>query len=116
MKEPSVETDDSMKPKKSPVESKYQSLVWEKRILIGAFVMGVLGTLLFIISFSTEFWIFVKLESPQKRIDEKRGGSYQKTGHYHGLWRICREELWQLKKNISNETTPGGWMDGLISG
>lgn len=67
----------------------------EWRILVSIFVVGLFGTLTFIIAFSTEYWVWVDLKEPQKKNDYERGqGYYLKTGHYHGLWRFCRREIW----------------------
>ena len=88
-----------------------RELQLENRILMGAFVCGLLATLFFLVSFSSEFWVHVTLNSPEKKYDKDRG-SFNKTGHYHGLWRFCRNELWPRKDN-PNETEPCeflGWV------
>lgn len=79
-----------------------KKLEWERRFLLAAFASGVLASFLFILSFSTEFWVHVELSRPQARVDER--GSYFKLGHYHGLWKICREELWPDKETGLNST------------
>ncbi len=83
-------------------KEKDPALVWEPRILHAAFATGVLATLLFLIAYSSEYWVLVSLKETQQRADER--GEFLKTGHYHGLWRICREEQWYINKTASNNT------------
>lgn len=77
--------------------------VWEKRILIASFVTGVVATLLFLVAYCSEYWVYVVLATPQERSEAGRG-DFLKVGHYHGLWRICRQEYWYLNKTSSNDT------------
>lgn len=81
---------------------KKDPLVWEMRILYAAFATGVIATLLFFVAYSSEYWVYVSLKEPQQRSDER--GEFLKVGHYHGLWRICRQEYWYLNKTQSNDT------------
>ena len=52
------------------LEMKYRSLVCEKRMMFVMFLLTLLGTLLFIISFSTPYWIYVSLSKLQERLVE----------------------------------------------
>jgi len=80
-------------PSVSRKESKdEQKLIWEGRVLYGGFGLGLFATLLLLISVSTDHWVDVKFPYSTPRNDTGRGGEFYKTGHYHGLWRICREE------------------------
>jgi len=73
---------------------KEQLLALEYRVLRVAFVLGIIAALLFIISFSTEFWVWVKFPTLELRNDTNREPlPFYKTGHYHGLWKICRQEF-----------------------
>jgi len=67
------------------------ALKWEQRVLRAAFASGIIGSLLFLASFSSEYWVWVKFPNSQFRNDTGRQ-MYYKTGHYHGLWKICRQE------------------------
>jgi len=65
---------------------------WEKRCLCAFFVVGLLATVILLVSVSTDFWVAVTLAHSQYRNDTERNDDFYKTGHYHGLWRICRQE------------------------
>lgn len=98
-------TPESRQEKKNLMKMKLdRELQLENRILVGAFACGLLATLFFLVSFSSEFWVHVTLKSPEKKFDKDRG-HFNKTGHYHGLWRFCRNEIWPRKDN-PNETEP----------
>jgi ABC-type glycerol-3-phosphate transport system permease component len=66
--------------------------VWMQRVLYAAFGLGLLATLLLLIAICTDFWVQVTYAHSEHRTDAERGGNFYKTGHYHGLWRICRQE------------------------
>lgn len=84
---------------------KARLLTFERRLLLTAFGCGLLATFLFIVSFSSEFWVYVELQTPQSRNETR--GEFLKTGHYHGLWKICRQELWyETHRKLANETKP----------
>lgn len=94
-----------MSTRKKIEEKKTRLLLWEKRLLLTAFGCGVLASVLFLVSYSSEFWVFVVLRHPQQRNDTR--GEFLKTGHYHGLWKICRQELWyKSDRKLANETEP----------
>lgn len=76
---------------------------WETRILAASFAVGVVATLLFLVAYSSEYWVYVILARPQERSEANRG-EFLKVGHYHGLWRICRQEYWHHNKTASNDT------------
>lgn len=77
--------------------------VLERRVLIASVAMGVVATLLFLVAYSSEYWVYVVLSKPQERSEANRG-EFLKIGHYHGLWRICRQEYWYYNKTASNST------------
>lgn len=79
-------------------------LVVEQRLILVAFAVGLLATVIFIVAFSSEHWVHVTLQSLQQRNDSR--GVFLKQAHYHGLWRICREEFWYKNRTTSNETYP----------
>jgi ABC-type glycerol-3-phosphate transport system permease component len=78
--------------KLSKKEKNENKLLWERRVLYGAFGLGLFASFLLLIAVSTEHWVNVKFPYSTLRNDTGRGGEFYKTGHYHGLWRICREE------------------------
>ncbi|ESO01189.1 hypothetical protein HELRODRAFT_175217 [Helobdella robusta] len=86
-------TNSSIRKQSQSAENKYKALMIEKRILIAAFIIGLLASLVFLICFSTKYWIIVNFKTPKPRIDER--GEHLKVGHYHGLWTFCRIELWK---------------------
>lgn len=69
-----------------------KSLQWERRLLYATFGVGLFGSLLLLIAISTNSWVTVTFPYSTLRNDSGRGGEFYKTGHYHGLWRICRQE------------------------
>ncbi|ESN94107.1 hypothetical protein HELRODRAFT_180276 [Helobdella robusta] len=81
-----------------------QQIQRESQILQAAFACGVVGSVLFLISYSSEYWVFVTLGKTEQKEDTERGGKYLKTGHYHGLWRFCRNEIWPGEGNQSTPT------------
>lgn len=83
-------------------KGKMDMMVWETRILYAAFATGIVATILFLVAYSSEYWVLVSLKEPQPRMDER--GEFLKVGHYHGLWRICRQEYWHFNKTRSNDT------------
>ena len=60
--------------------------------MYAAFVGGLLATVILLIAVSTDYWVTVELAYSQYRNDTGRDSEFYKTGHYHGLWRICRQE------------------------
>lgn len=77
--------------------------VLERRILLASIAIGVVATLLFLVAYSSEFWVHVSLTKLQEKNEPGRG-EFLKAGHYHGLWRFCRQEYWYRNKTASNET------------
>lgn len=73
-------------------EKNESKLKWEARVMYGAFGLGLLASLLLLIAISTSYWVTVEFPYSTLRNDTGRGGEFYKTGHYHGLWRICRQE------------------------
>jgi hypothetical protein len=70
-----------------------KKLEWENRILKATFGLGLLATLLLLIAISTSQWVTVKYQYSVLYNETRIGrGEFYKTGHYHGLWRICRQE------------------------
>ena len=61
--------------------------------MYAAFIVGLLATVILLIAVSTDYWVTVTLTYSQYRNDSERDGEFYKTGHYHGLWRICRQEF-----------------------
>jgi len=74
-----------------------------QRVMWAAFGIGLFTSLLLLIAISTDFWVTVTFETSERRYEESRGGEFYKTGHYHGLWRICRQEF-TIINNSTNET------------
>ena len=58
---------DSSKGRLELLETKYRSLVCEKRLMLVMFLVTLLATLLFVISFSTPYWLWIALSKPQTR-------------------------------------------------
>jgi len=83
-----VETKAEMASKRS----KRSRGLWEKRIMYLSFIAGLLATFILLVAVSTDYWVTVTLARSQYRNDTDRDGEFYKTGHYHGLWRICRQE------------------------
>jgi hypothetical protein len=74
-------------------EKDERKFLWEDRILRAAFVAGLLATLLLLIAISTSKWVTVEYQHSVLYNHTNIGrGEFFKTGHYHGLWRICRQE------------------------
>jgi len=70
-------------------ELTWQGLSTEKRVLYGAFLATIIGTVIMLISVSTDHWVELKIPSGYYR--NATGGYVQ--GHHSGLWRICRHEV-----------------------
>jgi len=72
--------------------SKRSRGMWEKRVMYVAFSGSLLSTIILLIAVSTDYWVTVTLTYSQYHNDTDRDGAFYETGHYHGLWRICRQE------------------------
>jgi len=84
-------------------KKKKDLLVVERRFLLVAFACGILAAVLFLISFCAEFWVWVEFPTADLRNDTDREPlPFYKVGHYHGLWKICRQEF----RNSSDSIEP----------
>jgi len=68
----------------------------ERRILLATFGIAVVTSFVFLIALTSEFWVTVEFPVSVLvlRNETDRGVTFYKTGHYHGLWRICRKEFY----------------------
>lgn len=78
--------------RRSRAEKDNRRMKLERGAVYAAFCVGLFATFLFLIAVCSDHWVTVTYSSSQWRNDTGRGGPFYKTGHYHGLWRICRQE------------------------
>uniref|UniRef100_T1JIP2 Uncharacterized protein n=1 Tax=Strigamia maritima TaxID=126957 RepID=T1JIP2_STRMM len=82
-------------------KSAADSAVFERRVLMGMTVFTLLGTILWIVAISTDYWYTVSTSTPEGIIVWRINASLVRADV--GLWRVCRTQR-PVIDMLTNET------------
>ncbi len=68
----------------------------ERKILYGVTGMTILGVIIMLVIVSTDYWVILTIPSGVYR----NATEGYETGYHSGLWKICRQELFNNTKPV----------------